>query len=175
MKTLFAFMALAAGAAQAHVTLEVPQVAAGSSYKAVLRVGHGCEGSATHTLTVRLPPGFRGAKPMPKAGWQISIQRAALAEPTQSHGKTNADEVVEITWKASSREAWLPDAQYDEFILHGQAPQTPGPAWFKVLQQCEKGQLDWAELPVSGASTQGLKSPAVLLDVLPAHPVAHQH
>jgi periplasmic copper chaperone A len=130
VKTIVTLIMLAAGAAQAHVTLEQPQAAAGSSYKAVLRVGHGCEGTATHTLVVRPPPGFRGAKPMPKPGWTIGI--------------TRTDDVVEISWKAASREAWLPDAHYDEFVLRGQAPAAPGPATFKVQQLCEKGQLDWA-------------------------------
>ncbi len=168
-------LGLLAGAAQAHVTLEVPQAAAGSGYKAVLRVGHGCEGTATHTLSVRLPAGFRGAKPMPKPGWTISITRAPLAEPYESHGRKVTDDVVEISWKADSRERWLPDAHYDEFVLRGQAPDTPGPAWFKVRQLCEKGEWNWAEVPASGTSTQGLKAPAVLLDVQPKAAPAHQH
>jgi uncharacterized protein YcnI len=33
------------GAAMAHVTLETAEAPAGSYYKAVMRVGHGCEGS----------------------------------------------------------------------------------------------------------------------------------
>jgi periplasmic copper chaperone A len=176
VKQLFSIITLAAGAAQAHVTLEQPQVAAGASTKAVLRVGHGCEGSATHTLTVRLPAGFRGAKPMPKPGWQLSVLRAPLAQPYESHGRRVVDDVVEITWKATSREAWLPDAHYDEFVLRGQAPDTPGPAWFKVLQLCEKGQWDWSQTPAAGISTKGLQSPAVLLEVQPASaPAAHAH
>jgi len=174
-KTPLIAIALAACAAQAHITLEEPQAAAGSSYKAVLRVGHGCEGSATHTLTVRLPAGFRGAKPMPKPGWTIGITRAALAQPYESHGRKIVDDVVEISWKAATRDAWLPDAHYDEFVLRGQAPDTPGPAWFKVQQLCEKGQWDWSELPATGTSTQGLKAPAVLLQVQPGAAEGHVH
>jgi uncharacterized protein YcnI len=165
----------AAASAQAHVSLEVPQATAGAGYKAVLRVTHGCQGTATHTVVVRLPAGFRGAKPMPKAGWAIDIQRAPLAKPYQSHGRTVSDDVVEITWKAGARDAWLPDAQYDEFVLLGEAPETPGPAWFKLTQLCEKGRWDWADVPESGSSTQGLKSPAVLLEVLPAGALDHVH
>ena len=37
----------AAGAAQAHVTLETAEAPVGATYKAVLRVPHGCEGEAT--------------------------------------------------------------------------------------------------------------------------------
>jgi periplasmic copper chaperone A len=155
-KTFIALITLAAGAAQAHVTLEQPRAAAESAYKAVLRVGHGCEGTATHTLTVRLPAGFRGAKPMPKPGWTLSITRAALAQPYESHGRKVTDDVVEISWKATSREAWLADAHYDEFVLRGQVPAAPGQATFKVQQLCEKGQWDWdAPLDVQPKAAAG--------------------
>jgi periplasmic copper chaperone A len=77
--------------------------------------------------------------------------------------------VVEITWKAASREAGLADAHYDEFVLRGQTPPQAGPLWFKVQQLCEKGQWDWFETPADpkATSTRGLKAPAALLEVLP--------
>jgi periplasmic copper chaperone A len=165
-----------AGAAAAHVTLEQPRVEAGSPYKAVLRVGHGCEGSATRALVVRLPAGFRGAKPMPKPGWTVTIRREPLAQPYESHGQKVVDDVAEIRWEAASREAWLPDAFYDEFVLRGQAPLAAGPAWFRVRQVCEKGEADWAEVPAAGQTMQELKSPAVPLEVVAADPHAgHAH
>jgi uncharacterized protein YcnI len=164
-------------AASAHVTLEQPQAPAGSTVKAALRVGHGCgQGEATHTLSVQIPPGFRGAKPMPKAGWAITIRRAPLAQPYDDHGRRVADEVTEITWAARTRDDWLAESQYDEFIVRGQTPAQPGPLWFKVAQICEHGRWDWAEVPASGTSTQGLKALAALLDVTPAAAAAaHQH
>jgi uncharacterized protein YcnI len=168
-------LTLAAAAAQAHVSLETPQARAGTAYKAVLRVTHGCGGTATHTVSVRLPAGFRGAKPMPKPGWALSVQKAPLAQPYESHGRRVTEDVVEITWKAGSRDAWLADAHYDEFVWRGQAPEAAGPAWFKVQQLCEQGQWDWSELPASGTSTRGLKAPAVLLEVLPATATEHRH
>ena len=50
--------------AYAHITLENQQAAVGASYKAVLRVPHGCDGSATVAVHVRIPEGFLGVKPM---------------------------------------------------------------------------------------------------------------
>lgn len=161
-------LSLAAGGAAAHVTLEEPVATAGQPYKAVLRVGHGCEGTATHTLVVQLPPGFRGAKPMPKAGWNLTVERTRLSEPYVSHGRTVTDDVVQITWKASTPESALADGHYDEFVLRGVAPAQPGPAWFRVSQLCEKGSWHWTETPPSGLQTRGLRSPAVGLDVRPA-------
>ena len=55
--------------------------------------------------------------------------------------------------------------------LQGEA----GPMWFKVLQTCEKGSIDWAEVPVSGTSTKGLKAPAALLEIIPSDHAGHAH
>jgi uncharacterized protein YcnI len=177
LKSTVAVAALtAAAAASAHVSLDEPAAIAGKGYKAVLRIGHGCEGTATHTVSVRIPAGFEGAKPMPKPGWTLDIRRAPLATPYESHGRKITDDVVEITWKAATREAALPDAQYDEFVLRGQLPGQPGPLWFKVQQLCEKGQWDWFDTPASGTGTRGLKAPAALLEVLPGMPTGeHRH
>jgi len=157
--------------AQAHVTLEQAEALVDTPYKAVLRVGHGCDGQATTALTVQIPAGFKGAKPMPKPGWTLSIRKEKLSEPYESHGRRISEDVVEIRWTAQSPESALPDAWYDEFVLRGGTPSTPGPLWFKVRQQCEHGEWNWAELPASGTLTRGLKAPAVLL-MLKAKPDA---
>ena len=58
--------------AAAHVTLENREAPVGATYKAVLRVPHGCEGTATTSLRVRIPEGVIGVKPMPKPGWTLA-------------------------------------------------------------------------------------------------------
>jgi uncharacterized protein YcnI len=123
---------------------------------------------------VTLPAGFQGAKPMPKAGWALSTRSEKLAKPYNSHGKTITNDVVEVTWTAQSAEHALPDAWYDEFVLRGQIAVQSGPLWFKVLQTCDQGATDWAEVPASGNNTKGMKTPAALLDVIPSNAV-HQH
>ena len=70
-----ALLALAFGA-QAHTTLETQQAPVSSTYKAVLRVGHGCEGAPTLKLRVRIPEGVINVKPMPKAGWEMETVNA---------------------------------------------------------------------------------------------------
>ena len=59
---------LPAATAQAHMTLETAQAAPGSACKAVLRVGHGCEGSATTTFRAQIPEGANRGVDVPKAG-----------------------------------------------------------------------------------------------------------
>jgi uncharacterized protein YcnI len=163
------------GLAQAHVVLQDPAAAAGASYRASFQVGHGCDGTATTAIRVRIPDGFQGAKPMPKAGWTLSISTAKLAKPYDSHGKSITEDVAEVSWTANSKDSALPDAWYDEFVLRGSTPQQPGALWFKVLQSCEKGQNDWSQVPASGTSTKGLKSPAALLEVIDTGASGHQH
>jgi periplasmic copper chaperone A len=162
-------------AASAHVVLAEPKAVAGRYYKATLRVGHGCNGSATQALIVQVPEGFQGAKPQPKAGWIIATRIAKLAAPYNSHGKTVTDDVVELRWTAASKDAVLPDEHFDEFSFMGRLPDQAGPLWVKMLQLCESGQNDWSEIPASGTSTRGLKSPAALMEVLPAPTHDHHH
>lgn len=177
MKKILCLIAACAAAlsARAHVGLDQPEGTAGASYKAVLRITHGCQGTPTHTVTVRVPAGLRGARPMPKAGWALTVRKEPLAEPYDSHGRRVTEDVVEVRWAARSREAWLDNAHFDEFVLLGQLPAAPGTLWIKVRQDCEQGAWDWSEIPADGADTHGLKSPAVPLRVLPAAPAGHVH
>ena len=158
-----------------HVVLNEPVALANTSYRAAFRVGHGCGGSPTTAIRVTLPAGFQGAKPMPHAGWALVVREEKLARPYKSHGKEVTQDVVEVTWTAKTRDDALPDAFYDEFVLRGQLPDVAGPMWFKVLQSCDKGHKDWSDVPASGTSTQGLKAPAALLEILPSGPANGHH
>ncbi len=158
-----------------HVVLADQAALAGTSYRATLRVGHGCDGSPVTALRVTIPNGFTGAKPMPKAGWVLTTKVGKLAKPYDDHGKQVSEGLLEVTWTASTKEYWLQDAWYDEFVLRGSLPKDAGSMWFKVLQTCEKGSVDWAETPASGTSTKDLKLPAALLEIIESSAVGHQH
>ena len=166
----------AASPSFAHVVLQDAAAAANTSYRATFRVGHGCDEQATTAMRVSIPAGFNGAQPMPKAGWTVSTKVGPLPVPYESHGKKYTEGVLEISWTANGPENALPAAYYDEFVLRGTTPGKPGPLWFKVLQSCAQGANDWAEVPASGTSTKGLKSPAALLEVLDVQAAgAHVH
>jgi periplasmic copper chaperone A len=166
----FCAVFMPATSAFSHITLEQQQVEANTTYKAVLRVGHGCEGLPTTALRVQIPAGFQGAKPMPKAGWTVQTKIKKLAAPYDDHGKPITEDTTEITWTASSPAAALPDGQYDEFTLRGRAAMPAGAAWFKVTQLCQEGgktgSNPWIEIPTQGTSTRGLKYPAAVLHVV---------
>jgi hypothetical protein len=164
--------------AQSHVVLEQPKATGGSSYRASFRVGHGCAGAPTTGISVRIPDGVQGAKPMPKPGWTLTTRSEKLATPYTSHGRRVEADVVEITWTAMGKGNALPDAHYDEFVLRAGLPVKAGPLWFKVVQTCdENGRVlrnEWTQVPAEGISTRGLASPAALLVVEPSAE-AHHH
>lgn len=145
--------------ARAHVTLEYQVAPADSAYKASFKVGHGCGGSPTRQVTVTIPPGVRGARPMPKPGWRLEVQKDKL-----------------VTWTAKSAEDMLASAHYDEFVLVAQMPALPGTLYWPVSQVCEEGRLDWTEVPRPGQKPSELKAPAATLEILPAGGgAAHHH
>ncbi|MET0518097.1 MAG: YcnI family protein [Burkholderiaceae bacterium] len=154
---------IAALPARAHVVLEQQEAEAGSAYKAVFKVGHGCAGSATREISITLPAGLRGARPTPKPGWTLTLRQDRLAQPYESHGRLVSEGVTEVRWTANSEADFLQDAWYDEFVLRASLPEQPGTLWFQVRQRCQQGESNWAERPASGDSIQGLKFPAARL------------
>lgn len=166
---------LAVSSAFAHVTLAQPAALSGTTYRAALGVGHGCDGFSTTALKVSMPAGFRDARPMPKPGWTVVVRRSALQEPYDDHGKRVTEGVSEITWTATSRDNWLPDAYFDEFVFRGRVVAKAGPMWFKVIQTCEQGNRQWVDVPLVNESEHGLKAPAALLDVIDGGSGARHH
>lgn len=156
----------AATPARAHVTLDPAAAPAGSYVRAALRVPHGCGGAATTRITLDLPEGVYSARPMPKPGWRLTIERRRLPEAVRSpHGREIEEEVARITWEGGP----LPDEQYDEFVVMLQVPNEPnGTLVLPVLQGCEGGKSDnWAERPAAGQHAHDLARPAPSMRLTP--------
>ena len=163
---LAVMLALAITTAKAHSTLETPQAPVGASYKAVLRVPHGCAGSPTIRVRVRIPDGFIGVKPMPKAGWTLETVRAPYGKTYETPHVKLTEGVREISWSGGR----LQDDWYDEFVFTGTiaADLTPGATlYFPAVQDCESGVERWIEIPAEGANAHDLKAPAPGLKLLP--------
>jgi uncharacterized protein YcnI len=105
---------------------------------------------------------------MPKPGWDLLIERAVLAQPYLDHGRRVTEDVVRITWSAKTPADHLPNEHYDEFALHAKLPAQPGPLYWSVSQVCVDGRIDWSQVPMPGQTLRQLKTPAALLDLLPA-------
>lgn len=137
-------MMLFAGMASAHATLTPLEAQVGAAYNAIIRIGHGCDGEATHTVRVTIPEGFYNAKPMPKPGWTLKTVRGSYTKPYVSHGVTYEEGVQEIIWSGGA----LQDDWYDEFAFRGTfGPELEAGAefYFPTVQTCHTGQVAWTE------------------------------
>jgi hypothetical protein len=146
--------------ASAHVVLDKSEARIGASYKAVLAVPHGCEGSATIRLTVSVPEGMIAVKPIPKPGWTIAVTKGAYARSYAfMHGIQLSEGVKEISWSGGK----LEDAFYDEFGFAGfiaDSLKAGDKLAFPVIQECESGVAKWVEVAAAGQDPHALKYPA---------------
>jgi uncharacterized protein YcnI len=143
------------------VTLETKEAAVGGYYKAVMRVPHGCKGSPTLKVRVRIPDGVIGVKPQPKAGWKLNTVKGNYDKTyTTMHGVQTSDGVREIVWTGK-----LLDEYYDEFAFSAYLTsdlKAGSTLYFPVVQECEKGAERWIDIPAEGSA-----SPAPGLKLLP--------
>lgn len=150
--TLLALLA-APVPALAHVVAAPGEAKAGSYSAIAFRVGHACgAGDATVRLRVEVPATVASARPQPKTGWTIEIEKAG-------------DKTTAVTWTGR-----LPDDQFDDFALLMKLPSEPGPLVFPVIQTCEKGESQWIEIPDPQRPDEKLTRPAPVVRLTPAVP-----
>lgn len=154
----------------AHASLEKGEATTGS-YKAVLKIPHGCDGKATNLVRIEIPEGYVGVKPMPKAGWTLETKSGDYAKKYDLHGEEVTSGVTSVTWSGGS----LPDEFYDEFVLSGtlagvEVGQT---LFFKSMQQCDGAEVAWTEEPAEGQNPHSLEHPAPSLIILAGESGGH--
>lgn len=130
-------LALAAGAsclmashALAHVSFVKRRAPVGAVIETALRVPHGCDGSPTLRLRMRLPAAVVSVRAREKAGWSASLHVQGEAR--------------EIAWSGL-----LPAGQTGEFPLTIElAPSVKAGdvLFFPVVQECEKGVSRWIDM-----------------------------
>ncbi|WP_119422355.1 YcnI family protein [Desertibaculum subflavum] len=158
---------------QAHIVAEPNEGPAGGYFRTAFRIPHGCAGSATIAVTITLPPGTLAVKPQAKPGWAITLTKRPVDLPVPGgHGTTITETVDTVTWRGGP----LPNEHFDEFGLSLKLPAGPAGAtlWFATVQQCERGESRWVEIPAEGQKWGDLKAPAPFVR-LRAAPATHQH
>ena len=166
-----ALIALTAVPASARIVIADPHGEAGSSTVAAFRVPHGCGGSPMLSLRIEIPAAITSAKPQPKPGWLLRIERAPLPQPIRSeNGMPPSPRGAAVTWMGR-----LDPDQFDEFRILLALPDASGPLYFPTLQRCEEGEAAWTAIPARGESWQSLKQAAPMLEVRkPAAPAARR-
>lgn len=155
----------------AHIVIAAPKAIAGSYHVTQFRVGHGCDGAATRSVRVEIPAAIIGAKPQPKPGWKLSIERQPLAAPIAGEGgRTITDRVSAVTWEGT-----LDPEQFDEFGIQVKLPATPGTLYFPTTQRCDTATVAWTDIPAPGQAWGSVPHPAPVIETTAAPTTAHQH
>ena len=160
-RIIFMLLGCMAAPAVAHIVIAERQAQAGSYHVAAFRVSHGCGASPTISLTVQIPAGVNVAKPQPKPGWIMRVERVPLAKPIPSEGGgQQVDRVASISWMGR-----LDPGQFDEFGVLLKLPSAPGTLYFPTIQRCDQGDAAWTTIPAKGQPWSAVKQPAPMLEV----------
>ena len=132
--------------ASAHIDPDPVEAQAGSRLTVGFTVEHGCEGSPTVQLDMRLPEGATDPATEPADGWDASIETV------------DGDTVV--TFAGGS----LPDDVEGTFSVTMTLPPTPDTTiYFPFVQRCEVGEIRWIQIPTDASDELDEPAPAMTL------------
>jgi uncharacterized protein YcnI len=148
--------------AGAHVTVTPSTTAAGAYSVLTFSVGHGCDGSPTTEMVVRMPETVMAVTPTINPGWSVEKQMETLDEPVDDgHGGQYTERVAQVVYTA---DAPLAEGYRDTFELQLQLPGEEGDRLvFPVLQGCETGGTDWVQTYEEGQEEPELPAPFIEL------------
>lgn len=156
------------GAANAHVTVETENAAAGSTALLTFSVAHGCDGSPTTRIGVRIPAGINSAAPTINPGWSVSKKMQRLANPvTDRHGRKLTERVDQVIYTARSP---LADGYRDTFTISVPLPDDAAGRTlaFPTVQTCQQGETAWIDVTAEGQNADDLEAPAPTIVVTAA-------
>ena len=151
-----AALAALPAAADAHVAADPGRAEAGAYQAVVFRVGHGCGEAATTALRIEIPSEMASARPQPKPGWALEIER-------------RDGRVAAVTWRGA-----LPADQFDEFAVLFKLPDQPATLYFPTVQSCGADESQWTEIPAPGERASH-PAPALVVTPKAAAAETHQH
>ena len=158
LPTAVAVALLVVSTASAHITASPTELAAGYTY-AEFTVPHGCDGSATTRISIKIPGGIASVKPQEVTGWTIAIKQGKLPEPVSIFGEEMTEGVTEVSWAGGP----LSDSHMQRFGLSFFASESLAgtTVYFPTVQQCEKGVTRWIEIPVEGEEPPEEPAPGI--------------
>ncbi|PUB23470.1 uncharacterized protein (TIGR03382 family) [Promicromonospora sp. AC04] len=138
-------VALGAMTAAAHVTITPSTTAAGATAVLRVEIPHGCVGSATTAISIRMPEDAADVTASGTDRW--AVDQAADG----------------LTWTTDQP---LPDGEHAEVEFSVRLPDDVGATLvFPVVQQCEEGEAAWTEVAEHEESDEALDRPAPVIVV----------
>lgn len=153
--------------AGAHVTVSDTEQTAGAYTVLTFSVPHGCAGSATTEVAIKIPEPIADVTPTVNPNWDVEKKMAQLDSPIDDgHGGELTERVDQVVYTAKTP---LPDGLRDAFELSLQVPDEPGETlYFPVVQKCEEGETAWIQTPSEGQSSHDLDEPAPAVEIVAA-------
>ena len=135
-----------AGPVSAHIDPDPAEAQAGSRLTVGFTVEHGCDGSPTMRLDMRLPEGVIDPVPEPVQGWDESIETI------------DGDTIVTFAGGPLAENA---EGTFDVTITLPPKPDTT--IFFPFVQRCEVGEIRWIGIPVEPGDELDEPAPAMAL------------
>jgi uncharacterized protein YcnI len=147
-------------AADAHVSVSADTTAAGAYALLTFGVPHGCDGSATTKIAIKIPDQVTSVTPTVNPNWDVQKVTAAVNPPiTDSDGDRITERVDQIVYTAK---APLAADLRDALVLSVRIPDAAGQTLsFPVIQTCEVGETAWIEQPVAGQPEPAHPAPSI--------------
>ena len=134
------------GPALAHIDPDPAEAQAGARLTVGFTVEHGCEGSPTVQLDMRLPAGVADAVAEPVDGWAGAVELV------------DGDTIVTFVGGP------LPDDVEATFDVTMTLPPTPDTTiYFPFVQRCEVGEIRWIGIPAEPGDELDEPAPAMAL------------
>ncbi|GAA4736041.1 hypothetical protein GCM10023216_31450 [Isoptericola chiayiensis] len=134
--------------ALAHVTVTPSTSGAGETAVLRVQIPHGCDGSATTAITIRIPDGVTDVDAAGTQRWTVEQTGESLTYATDEP---------------------LPDAVTAEVEFTVRLPDEEGATLvFPVVQECEQGEVAWTEVAEPGQDHDSLDKPAPVVVVTAA-------
>ena len=149
-----------AGPASAHVEPTPSEVPAGSTQIISFTVPHGCDGSPTTKIDMKIPSGVTVAKAVYVSGWTVTTTKGPITPYKDADGNQITEAVTEVTWTGGP----VPDDQVAVFGLSVAFPDKEGESFsFPTVQTCETGSTSWIEATPPGGTEPEHPAPTVTL------------
>ncbi|RKP05569.1 hypothetical protein THASP1DRAFT_25953 [Thamnocephalis sphaerospora] len=151
-----AFAAVAAAAlVDAHISITPPTVAPNTYTSLAFRIPHGCDGSPTKQIEIKIPTNTSSVKGQHIPGWVVTTTTRPLEVPFTSDGKLVNTTVDTVTWSADpAGNNTLPDSAFMDFAITIKTPSKgddSGKVFFPIAQTCVNGSSNWTETGANSA------------------------
>ncbi len=150
--------------AGAHISTQDSEGPAGGNLTTAFKLPHGCDGSPTNKVELKIADGVTSVKGQPVAGWTLTTTTRPVDPPLQTEGGELTETTDTLTWTAEAGNA-LPDDQLQMFWVSMKLPEgDPGTqVAFPIVQTCEVGETAWIEPMVEGEEEPEHPAPVITL------------